>query len=203
MKTLISGSLLAAAISSGCIVERQYSDPSNDGELQMVEAPFDRGVETSLREAVNGRIVGDVGPVRGLDERATELTAYDDGYYGSVEMIVEPSRDDAAMTIVNINGGLDHPALRPGLSATFSADSYPTDENELYVTTIGCAGEKYAWDFDAPADDTQIVVEEGEVEGQMDVTVTSRFYERDPATGARLDSYTEATSTFSLVEPRE
>ena len=200
MKTLITGSLIAAAISSGCIVERQYSDGSNE-EFDVLEAPFERGPNTSLREAIDGRIRGDVGPVRGLDERASELTAYDDGYYGSIELIVEPTRDDAAMTIININGGLDHPALRPGLSATFSADSYPTDENELYVTTIGCAGEKYAWDFDAPADDTELVVEQGATEEELEVTVTSRFYERDPTTGARLDSFTEAESTFTLVQP--
>lgn len=198
----IAGTLLVAGICTGCIVEREYNGMPSD-ELELEEVAFDRAPDTSLREAVNGRIQGDVGPVRGLDERASELTAYDDGYYGSVEMIVEPTRDDAAMTIVNINGGLDHAALRPGLDASFSADSYPTDEDELYVTTIGCAGEKYAWDFDAPADDTRIVVEEGEDEGEMDVTVTARWFERDPSTGARLDSFTEASSTFTLVEPRE
>ncbi len=203
MKVMITGSLLAALVSTGCIVERQYSELPSDADFDVDSTAFDRGPATSLRQAVDGRIFGDVGPVRDIDHEASELSAYDDGYYGSVEMVVEPSRENAAMTIINVNGGLDHQALRPGLNAHFSADSYPTDENELYVTTIGCAGEMYAWDFDAPADDTEIQVDESAEEGNLDVTVTSRWFERDPSTGARADTFTEATSTFTLTDPAQ
>src|SRR5690606_38818748 len=67
----------------------------------------------------------------------------------------------AAMTIVEIEGGLNHQALRPGAHLTYSIYDTQGGNSSLFAYVVGCAGpEANTWDFDQVADETTLHVSE-------------------------------------------
>ena len=64
------------------------------------------------------------------------------------------------MTIVEIQGGLNHPDLQPGSTLSFDQSTYPSAD-DLQINVIGCAGPAPGqWDYDRPAEDVEVEVEQ-------------------------------------------
>lgn len=189
-RVLIAGSMLVAALTTGCLVDRP--DEGGDG---LFSRPSN-GNYRPVRGAVDGRVQGAIGPVAGLNHSASLLSAYDDGYYMSVETVVELD-NRAAMTLLSVSNGSE--LFRPGLDATFSLDNY--DNDGVQVTVLGCVGQDVGVydEYDMPADEATVVVEEGANPEEMDVSLTARWYDRDSNTGARLTSSRTAETEFTLL----
>jgi hypothetical protein len=184
----------AMMLSFGCAVDRSENI---DPRLEAIQT-HDVADESyrPVRGAVEGRLVGDVGPVTGINGDANLLSAYDDGYYLSVETVLE-LQGRAVMTLLSVsNGAL---VFVPGLEATFTLDD--TSEDEVQVTMLGCVGQEVGVydEYDAPADEVTVGVDAGESEDEMAVGVRARWYDRDPATGERLATFNSAQTRFTLL----
>lgn len=193
----IAGSMMAAALvfSTGCLQgEPEPMGPKID-DIQMQERDVDSSYKP-VRGAVNGHLAGDIGPMTGIDASANVLSAYDDGFYLSVETVVE-LQERAVMTLLSISNGAE--VFAPGLNATFTLEN--SSEDEVQVTLLGCVGQDIGVydEYDAPADEVSVGVEEGVEEGEMNVAVQGRWYDRDAMTGAQLDSFRTASSSFTLL----
>ena len=182
--------MLAAAmmiVSSACAMDRPADiAPSlpDDGD------PTYRPV----RGAVEGRLVGDVGPVDGIDGDAQLLSAYDDGTYLSVETVVQ-LEDRAVMTLLAVtNGAL---LFVPGLHATFTLEN--TGADDMQIALIGCVGQNIGVydEFDAPADEVTVEVQAGQ-DDELLVAVRASWFDRD-VTGARLATFNSAQTQFTLL----
>lgn len=200
----IAGSMMAAAATllivstSGCL----QGEPEPVGpSIEDIQMDRDTGVDEGyrpVRGAVDGRLAGEIGPLSGIDSSATLLSAYDDGYYLSVETVVELfEQDRAVMTLLSVSNGAD--VFRPGLNATFTLEN--SNDDEVQVTVLGCVGQDVGVydEYDAPADEVTVGVEEGEVEDEMNVAVQARWYDRNLTTGARLESFRSAQTQFTLL----
>lgn len=192
----IAGSMMAAALvlATGCL----QAEPEPIGSRIEDIRSNDKDVDSSYRKvqgAVDGHLAGDIGPMSGIDASANLLSAYDDGFYLSVETVVEmPER--AVMTLLSVSNGAD--VFRPGLNATFSLED--ATEGEVQVTLLGCVGQDVGVydEYDAPADEVTVQVDDGVEEGEMGVAVQGRWYDRDTS-GARLESFRSAESWFTLL----
>jgi hypothetical protein len=197
LRDKIAGSVMAAAtlmVSSGCL--QGGAEPSGrDIEDTLVETPDVDSAYRPVRGAVDGRLVGEIGPLSGIDASANLLSAYDDGYYLSVETVVELDQR-AVMTLLSVSNGAD--VFRPGLNATFNLEN--STEGDVQVTVLGCVGQEVGVydEYDAPADEVTVGVEEGELEDEMNVGVQARWYDRD-VSGARLESFRSAQTQFTLL----
>jgi hypothetical protein len=194
-RCVIAGSMMTAALTTGCLVERPYDrDLEGDGVLSR---PNDRnGNYRPVRGAVDGRLQGAIGPLSGLDHQANLLSAYDDGYYMSVETVVE-LENRAVMTLLSVSNGGE--LFQPGLNATFSLDNY--DNGGVQVTVLGCVGQGVGVydEYDMPADETTVLVRDGRDMNEMDVTMTARWFDRDQQTGTRLTTSRTAQTQFTLL----
>jgi hypothetical protein len=183
------------ALVSGCLVERPYdlSEPDLDRA-----APNDVDVRAyaPARAALGGFIEGEIGPAQNISHDASALSAYDDGYYLSVETVVE-LQGRAAMTLLSISD----PAavMRPGYVGDHSLETY--NSGGVNVTVLGCVGQEMGVydEYDMPADDVHIGVDEGQEPGQLDVALQARWFDHDPATGVRLATFRQASTQFTLV----
>lgn len=168
-----------AMITTGCTNERQYENQYGEFEDGQFRPNSDfYSVTSGPLELERARLTGDIGPVTGLDNDATQLNGWHERSYTNVEVIVENDRGEAAMTWLDINGGLFHPSLQPGERFTFTAGDYPADpQNELYVGGVGCStenGRAGQWDYDAPLDEVTVEVEEGPDADTMRLNFTTR-----------------------------
>ncbi len=189
--TLLAGTAMAAALATGCIQERSYNiSPQIEPNRPTLND------YASVRGAIDGHIRGDIGPVTGLNNDATEMMAFDDGDYASIETVVElPGR--ATMTLLSIVG--PDTVLRAGFSGNFSLESYASDATN--VTMLGCVGQEVdVYDeYDMPADEVNVEVVAGDQPDELDVAVTGLWHDHDGSTGERLDSYREASTRFTLL----
>lgn len=194
--TLLAGTAMAAALSTGCLQERSYnvqrdveiSNPTNTDPV--------RGRYSTVRGAIDGHIRGDIGPVSGLNHDASEMMAFDDGEYASVETVVELP-DRATMTLLSIVG--PSTVLRPGFAGNFSLESYSS--SAINVTMLGCVGQDVdVYDeYDMPADEVTVEVDQGDESDEIDVMVAGIWHDHDAATGERLDTFREASTQFTLL----
>jgi hypothetical protein len=150
-----------------------------------------------IQAALAGHVRGNVGPVVGLSEEATELSTYDDGYYVTVEAVVE-QQDRAIMTLLSVSNVGDLFLVGNGGSWALGSE----DENGTRVTMLGCVGDEVGIynEYDKPADEVDVIIDAptSELPNEMDVTVQGRFYDRDE-NGQKLDTFNDATTTFTLV----
>lgn len=177
MKTIASA--LAATVAlllSGCIVERPYESLFGDEGAYEPYSSFSNFTDDNV-QLVRGHLTGDIGPMRGFDDPA-QLNGYHDEGFTSVEVVVADDRG-AAMALLDVHGGINHPALRPGASFTFTRSDLPENEGELYVTGLGCAGNSVPgdWDYDRPLEEVRVQVEETDNPDVMRVNFTT--YTRD------------------------
>lgn len=191
-RVLITASMMIMALSIGCMgpggFDAEDGILARPGELERDYRP--------VQGALDGHVRGSIGPVTGLDHDAQLLSAYDDGHYLSVETVVE-FEDRAAMTLLSISNGREF--FRPGLNATFGLDDFNPDGTQ--VTVLGCVGQGVGVydEYDMPADTATLVVEQGANADEMDVSLTARWFDRDRATGARLQTSRLAETRFTLV----
>lgn len=193
--TLLAGSALAAALTTGCLQERSYNvEPGV--EISNPDNPSLINGYANVRGAIDGHIRGDIGPVNGLNHEASEMMAFDDGEYASVETVVQLP-DRATMTLLSIVG--PRTVLRPGFSGSFTLESYSS--SSVNVTMLGCVGQDVdVYDeYDMPADEVTVDVQEGEQPDELDVTVAGVWHDHDPSTGERLATFQEASTRFTLL----
>lgn len=142
------------------------------------------------RTARNPYVRGDVGPAQ-VSQAPDETNLYDDGWYTTLELVaVQPTR--VAMVQLTVD---DPDVLTPGTTRTVTANDWDSG-----VSLLACTGSEVGMydEYDAPADEVVIVVEEGTTEGEVEVEVTGRWYDRDelgnPQGGSRV-----ATAEATLV----
>lgn len=192
-----SGLLTALALTSvGCVVDREYAEPLDQGDYAFYDgldfAEFGANVEL-----LRGRLQGDIGHLENLQADATELTGFDDGSYTDVQVIAQTERG-AAMSWVEIQGGMAHPDFRPGFERTYSMDDYG-DPSGLHVAVVHCAGDQpYDWSYDQPADEVTVRVDEGPTADTVEVSFTTRTFVVDPFTGFRSSTPSESSGEFVL-----
>lgn len=169
----------AAALVGGCMVERPIPSPregdyapieevtrerdrpvSSPTDVEEPPAPdvgYDYGASTLVLQ--NPTLVGAVGDVTGLrTENVSRIDGWGDAYWADVSTVGDGD-NGAAMTILTFEGGLDHPDLGPGARLTFRLGEPAT--SEVMVYTIGCSGPaEDMWEFDEPASETTVEVEE-------------------------------------------
>ncbi len=191
IRAILAGSVIA--LSTGCLVDRPYdrSLDDNAGNPDATSTSY-----RPVRSAVDGSLQGQVGPLSGLDHDASLLSAYDDGYYLSVETVVQ-LQDRAVMTLLSVSNGAD--IFQPGLDATFTLDNYDTDG--VQVTMLGCVGQDVGVydEYDMPADEVHVSVTPGQDDSEMGVSLQARWYDRDAQTGERLATSKNASTEFTLL----
>lgn len=178
----IATSFVAVSATAGCM---------NGGGVETQD-----GMEAyrPVTGAIDGRLSGDIGPVNNLDSEATELSTYDDGYYVSLETVVE-MEDRAVMTLLSVSNGAS--VFHPGMDATFRlADN----EDGLRVTMLGCVGQSLGVydEYDAPADEVDVTVVDGGEEGALDVDLQGRWYDRG-SNGQPLETFRAADTHLTLL----
>lgn len=185
-----------ALVGTGCMVSRDYYEPMQEGDYELFEQDYD-GITNDL-DLSGGNIRGDIGPVTGINHDASIVEGFDDGSFSDVQVIAETDRG-VGMNWVEIVGGIDHPALRPGFSRTFTEGDYGYDSRNLHIRVVNCAGDQvYDWSYDQPADEVDVTVEEGPTEGTLRVNYTARTFEQDPFTGVREPTPTTVTGSFDV-----
>ena len=192
-KIAIGFTILAAALMVGCIDSYDYG--ANDSSRFQPDQQMNGGFGGNI-DLTDGRMAGEIGQVA-VDTTRPELNGYDDGDFAYVE-VLGAGENGVAMNIVELNGGLDHPALQDGFTQRFSYDDYfAGDESELRVMSLGCSGdEAFAWDYDQPASETEIAVLEVEDGLQIDyVASTERI---DPMTGVSTGEMQTSEGSFVI-----
>lgn len=155
------------------------------------DEPYVPGNPLSLSDVVLEAVLGPVAVQVGDTVR---VDAYHEAYGadGFTEvMTTAPDVDDgAAMVLLFFQGGLDHEALVPGAEFSFSRDTNSIEG--LSIDAIGCSGpEDGNWsDFDVPADDIDVVVEEGEEPGTQVLSYFATFYDYDGNKTSAAGSFT-------------
>lgn len=150
--------LAALALSTGCMVaERTYDNMELDPDRFAIPANFSNYLDNGIRP-LNGRLAGDMGPMRSMDDIA-QLNGFHDTGYTNLEVVVTNDRG-SAMALLDFEGGVDHPALQPGADLTF-VDGRASDNSGLVVTALACSGQgAYGeWDYDTPANQVDVQVE--------------------------------------------
>jgi len=187
------GLVLAASILTislgGCVVERGYEAPAplDDGlafdldrndavdDVDDVDAVDDGGLDEVdgarlIQSALGIGLSGDIGPARDLKESSPMGSVYDDGWFAAIESVaVLPDR--AAMLMLSVSNPVE--ALVTGTRTwTFSEQSGDTQ-----VIAIGCTGADVGYydEFDVPADEVDVVVEETPEPGEVVIQATARW----------------------------
>jgi len=171
-KATLSLAALAFA-ATGCLSsERQINSYNED-------VTFAESIESLGNVVTDGaRIQGDIGALQNLDDVAV-VNGNDDGSWASLEVITSTQRG-AAMHWLDIQGGLNHPSLAPGSHLTFRSGEYSSDPNGLHVDAMACQGaEAYAWDYDEPASQVDMVVTETDDPSAVKIDYTTQV----PASG--------------------
>lgn len=149
-----------------------------------------------VQGARDGHIGGDIGPVEGIDAPVGQLGAWDDGSYLAVEAASQ-LQDRAVMIFVSASNAGD--LFVPGGRGHFVFGDY--DGVGAQVGVLGCVGQEIdQYDqYDAPADEVDIVVEaaDDELAGPADVQVTVQgtWFIEHPGEDTELRT---ASSTFIL-----
>lgn len=187
----VAGTMMTAAMATGCLMEPERERDVEAFPNERNTGPADEEYRL-VRTAFDAHIQGAVGPVV-LDNPALPAV-YDDGWYLSVESVVELD-NRAAMTLLSVANGAE--VFAPGLKRTFTIEQYTSDGPS--VTMLGCVGQEVGIydEYDMPADEVDLEITEGATNDEMVVAVNARWHERDDA-GARLESFRAAETTFTL-----
>lgn len=162
--------LAMTSLAVGCMSERPL--PAGDENLVSQDEIEARGdlsdeptVSNEYRPLVgqlpvqNGELDGSIGMVSGLaPDGDYDTSGWGEPHYASVYTL-GTGENGAAMTIVEIEGGLNHEDLQPGAHLEYSIYDTSADPDSLFAYVVGCAGpETNTWDFDQVADETVIDV---------------------------------------------
>jgi hypothetical protein len=167
-----------------------YWDESDDSEDWEAEADPDTDYDPYTYEQpvtiTDSALAGDMGPVRGFDDEDPMHNGWAYDGWATVEIhALGQNGSEAAMTIFEIEGGIDHPGLRPGAHYEFSWGDYNYDtqfDRPLRMDVIGCSGPNEGdWVYDQMADDVAVDVSEGSTPGTVvvDFSATFTVYDMD------------------------
>lgn len=167
----------------GCIVERSYETESFERQTRpgVDRVDTDSDVEladpgqTFTRSASEGLLQGDIGPALGIDDDRPLLVVYDDGWFATIETVtVRPDR--AAMLMLSMSNPDE--VLVAGERTWRLSDQL----GETQVTVLGCTGPEVGIydEYDAPADEVDVIVEETPEPGEVVVQVHARWTEFSP-----------------------
>ena len=169
MKILHVAPALSLAFLVGCMAETPeiMTDKSFE-DLQTSESAYANELESEpdfyndLQELLvqNATLEGAIGPVDGIGEMAvTTQQGFGEERYAAIFTVSE-SDENAAMTIVEVLGGIAHESLIAGAEFTFD-DMGISPNTDMQVLVIGCSGEEAdQWDFDKPAEEVNMSVSE-------------------------------------------
>lgn len=157
--------VLAAGLTTGCYTENPMPGPEDGAYTQSFDEqlPTDNPNYEALVGQLpvrQGNLDGSIGTVDGLRRDAEfDVSGWGEPYYASI-YTVGWGRNGAAMTILEVEGGLNNAALEPG--AHFEFDIYDNEPGaDLHAYVVGCSGpEENEWEFDQVADNTTIDVSE-------------------------------------------
>lgn len=185
----------ALSLVGGCIVERSY-EPVDTFERRVGNdvtrvddgVVFEEPAVGTIQEVGDGLLRGDIGPALAIDDDAPMVSFYDDGYFAAIETI-NVTDERAAMLMLTVS----NPAavFVPGRTAWSLADQ----GGETQVTVLGCTGAEVGYydEFDVPADEVVVVVEETPEPGEVVVQVHAAW------TSAFPGETREATSQFRMT----
>lgn len=168
-KTLLSV-IAASGLIVGCMTERELPPSEEDlltqDEMTVVDLPrTPPPTSNEYRPLVgqlpvqNGELDGSVGTVSGLvADSDYDTSGWGEPTYASI-YTVGWGQDGAAMTIVELEGGLNHPDLQPGAHLEYNIYDTSGANDSLFAYVVGCAGEEQnEWTFDQVADETIVDV---------------------------------------------
>jgi hypothetical protein len=134
----------------------------------------------SALEVKSAEIEGDLGSITTFGGHATDSniqTSHWDGYDQVTVTVVDD--EGAAMNIVEIQGGLNHPDLEPGSRLHFDNNVFP-DADDLQISVIGCAGPSPGnWDYDRPAEEVDVEVEQDPNDEDVLMLKYTAYFPRD------------------------
>lgn len=213
--SLVGGSALILSSACGAPVERSPVEERSRGGNDVIEIgldgepqdeplqwgeedwddwddePFYPGNPLALSDVILEAVLG---PVAVRVDDSVRVDAYHETYgtsgFTEVMTTAPEVEDGAAMVLLFIDGGLNHEALVPGAAFNFSPDSRNIEG--LSIDAIGCSGpEDGNWsDFDVPAEDIDIIVEEGEEPGTQVLSYFATFYDYDGNKTSAAGSFT-------------
>ena len=209
---MLLGTTLGAVLlaTTGCMVDRTYQpEPSRgfddfidnndlDATVDDTGEDFDANDVDAAPPFVgvrDGLLSGDVGPAVGINQAPDRLAVYDDGYYLSIESVVQ-LENRAAMLMLSASNASD--LFVAGTNRRFTFSAYEADGAQVYL--LGCTGQDMDVfdEFDTPADEVDVVVEEapdGEP-GELQVQLAGRWNKYD--NDGELINTQKATSRFTL-----
>jgi hypothetical protein len=171
-----------ALATTGCLAQERQINSYNE------DVTFLESVESLGNVIADGaRIQGDIGALQNFNEAAV-VNGNDDGSWASLEVIAESQRG-AAMHWLDIQGGLNHPALQPGARMTFRSGEYSNDPNGLHIDAMACQGPTaYSWDYDEPAQQVDVVVTETEDPNAVKIDYTTQVPPSGFTSGDRVST---------------
>lgn len=133
-----------------------------NGEVDCWDCEYlDEGVPEPAFESIplmGARLAGDLGRVQGLVSDDPAYSGYTEDGWRSVVRVETSSAAGgwAVAAIVELDGGIGHPSLRPGAHLVVRAAG--PGEDGLTVRVVGCSGESLA-DFEIEKDADEIDLE--------------------------------------------
>lgn len=188
MRTVL---ILAAFVMVAACAQPETTTASIDADVPSQAGP--------IQGAVDGRIDGQVGETQ-LASPATQMAAYDDGHYVSIETVVE-FEDQAVMTLLSVSNA--EGLFLAGNSGQFLfSEQFDETNDGPVVTMLGCVGDRVGVynQYDAAAGEVNLTVNEpaSGLSNEVDVSIQARWFDRDEQ-GEQLESYREATTTLTLI----
>jgi hypothetical protein len=149
-------------------------------------------------------LAGDMGQVRGFSDDEPLHNAYGYQGYSTVEIHARGTvGTEAAMGILEVSGGLDHPDLQPGAHFEFSMydyTSYGSLDRPLAMDLVGCSGPTEGdWVFDSLADSLEVDVSEGSTEGNLAIDFTATFTAYDETGATQVQTVVGGFETPAAV----
>jgi len=199
--------LAAGSLAAGCYVE--LGEPGTGGGTSGTGTPvsFDGG-EASHGEPLavrNSTLAGDMGPVEGFSDGIWLEQGETAHRWAWVEIqSTDRSAGWAAMSRLHIDGGME--LLEPGLVRTFEGGTLgepgfsedPGGEPTLFEDVVGCSGQTPGeWEWDVPAEQVEIEVDEGSEAGWVEVRFEATFR------GFDLPETQVVTGSFEVERPEE
>jgi hypothetical protein len=150
-------------LSAGCLQDKTYLDPDQNAGFNNTSA--------STMQLRDGSLRGDFGGRRGFNGEATRLEGSNDPAYGMtvVNVVREQQDTGAAMVILSISGKtLDQ--YEVGEHAFHYDESSLNTNEQVFANVCSSAGSSDSFDYDAPAQDGTITIEDSP-EGLRNVQV--------------------------------
>lgn len=124
-------------------------------------------------EVSNPQLRGQIGDMNSLEESTVSSTAWSEPALAQV-FTTGVKAEGAAMTIVEIYGGLDHPDFYDDEPATFRGDEF-AQGGQAFASVIGCSGpEEGEWEFDRESESMTIQAQQ-EADGSTTFRYEARF----------------------------